>query len=87
MTHPGSIALRAKARGWARSERCQDPRPGALSNRLLLALDEYPRFEELTKVLEMHSSEPLCNPTGGVYANVYDYIVQRGIVGGFLPPC
>lgn len=63
MTHPGRFALRAKAREWARSERCQDSRPGALSNRLLLALDEYPRFEELTKVLEMHSSQPLCNPT------------------------
>lgn len=38
-------------------------------------------------MLEMHSSEPLCNPTGGAYANVYDYIVQRGIVGGFFPCC
>lgn len=35
----------------------------------------------------MHSSEPLCNPTGGAYGIVYDDIVQRGTVGGFLPPC
>lgn len=38
-------------------------------------------------MLAMHSSEPLCNPTGGAYANVDDYIVQRGIVGGFFPCC
>lgn len=59
LTHHGCIALRAKARGGAPPERCQDPLLGALSNRLLLAIEVYPRFEELTNMLEMHSGERL----------------------------
>lgn len=53
------------------------PRLGALSNRLLLALDAQPRFEELTNTLAMRSNEPLWNASCGTYVMVYDQGVHH----------